>query len=390
MPDPSGRGRLRLLVTAVAIVLALLFVYLASELLLLLFISILFAVYLSALTDWLQTKLGLPRPLGITASLLLTLVGFGGVGVLLIPNLTRQAADLIALLPDRIVSWETGLTRLAERYPLLSDMIGPLQEGQSYFGSIFGEIGQYFRDVFPYLFGGFWFLIHAVSAVAMAVYLTAKPAVYRSEIIQLVPPKSRDIALDILRELGTTLRAWIGGQLVAMTVLGLLTWLLLELLGVPFALAFGVFTGVVAIVPFFGTLVSTLLPALYVLPSGGLLYALVVVGVGVVVHLVEANVVAPKIFERQVELPPVWTLLSVLVALKLLGPIGLIVAVPILAVLRVLVRRLYVDRILESGGFHPTLSDEPVVIRVPADGGFALSPAGSARSVPDILEERSG
>lgn len=387
-PGPGGRGKLRLLVTAVAIILALLFIYLAWELLLLLFLSILFAVYLSALTDWFQTKLGLPRPFGISASLLLTIVGFGGVGVLLIPNLTGQAAGLIAVLPARVLSWEQGLGRLAEQYPLLRDMIGPLQEGQSYFGSIFGEIGQYFRDVFPYLFGGFWFLVHVVSGIAMAVYLTAKPAVYRSEIIQLVPPRSRDIALDILRELGTTLRAWIGGQLVAMTVLGLLTWLLLELLNVPFALAFGVFTGIVAIVPFFGTLLSTLLPALYVLPSGGILFALIVAGVGGVVHLVEANVVAPKIFERQVDLPPVWTLLSVLVALKLLGPIGLIVAVPILAVLRVLVRRLYVDRILESGSFHPTLSDEPVVIRIPADGGFVLS--ASSRSVPEILEERSG
>ena len=45
------------------------------------------------------------------------------------------------------------------------------------------------------------------------------------------------------------------------------------------------------------------------------------------VHVVEANVVAPKVFERQVRLPPVWTLLSVLIALKLLGPIGMIVAV---------------------------------------------------------------
>ena len=106
---------------------------------------------------------------------------------------------------------------------------------------------------------------------------------------------------------------------------------------------------------------------------------------GVVVHVVEANVVAPKVFEAQVRLPPVWTLLSVLIALKLLGPIGMIVAVPILAVGRVLVKRLYVERVLEGGGFHPILSDEPIVITVPEAAGLSLGP-DAERSVPGMLE----
>ncbi|NNK47638.1 MAG: AI-2E family transporter, partial [Gemmatimonadetes bacterium] len=84
-------------------------------------------------------------------------------------------------------------------------------------------------------------------------------------------------------------------------------------------------------------------------------------------------------------LPPVWTLLSVLIALKLMGPIGMIVAVPILAVGRVLVKRLYVERVLEGGGFHPILSDEPLVITVPTEVGLSLGPAAD-RSVPEMLE----
>ena len=61
-----------------------------------------------------------------------------------------------------------------------------------------------------------------------------------------------------------TLRAWVVGQLLAMAVLAFFTALGLLALGVPYWLAFGIFTGLVAIVPFFGTLVSTLLPALFV------------------------------------------------------------------------------------------------------------------------------
>ncbi len=369
---------------ALAVVLLLLFAWKSSELLILFFIAVLLAVYLSALTDWFQRRLRLPRPVGIASGVVLTVVAFWGVGFLLIPPLTAQVGELLAVLPRRLMIWEADLVRLAESYPVVRDLLGPVQEGGSYFGSIFGEIGSWFSDAVPYVFSGLWFLIHAFSVLAMAIFLTAKPSLYRSEILQLVPPRNRVLASDILAELASTLRAWLGGQLMAMAVLGVFTGIGLYILRVPYALAFGVFTGLAVLVPFFGGLFSTILPALYVLPAGGV-YALAVLLLGVVVHVVEANVVAPKVFERQVRLPPVWTLLSVLIALKLLGPIGMIVAVPILAVGRVLVKRLYVERVLEGGGFHPILSDEPIVITVPEAVGLTLGPAAGG-SVPGMLE----
>jgi len=369
---------------ALAVVLLLLFAWKSSELLILFFIAVLLAVYLSALTDWFQRRLRLPRPLGIASGVVLTVVAFWGVGYLLIPPLTAQVGELLAVLPRRLLIWEADLVRLAESYPVVRDLLGPVQEGGSYFGSIFGEIGSWFSDAVPYVFSGLWFLIHAFSVLAMAIFLTAKPSLYRSEILQLVPPRNRVLASDILAELASTLRAWLGGQLMAMAVLGVFTGIGLYILRVPYALAFGVFTGLAVLVPFFGGLFSTILPALYVLPAGGV-YALAVLLLGVVVHVVEANVVAPKVFERQVRLPPVWTLLSVLIALKLMGPIGMIVAVPILAVGRVLVKRLYVERVLEGGGFHPILSDEPIVITVPGEVGLTLGPAAEG-SVPGMLE----
>ena len=384
MSDTRARGWFQVVLGALAVVLLLLFAWKSSELLILFFIAVLLAVYLSALTDWFQRRLRLPRPLGIASGVVLTVVAFWGVGFLLIPPLTEQVGELLAVLPRRLMIWEADLVRLAESYPVVRDLLGPVQEGGSYFGSIFGEIGSWFSDAVPYVFSGLWFLIHAFSVLAMAIFLTAKPSLYRSEILQLVPPRNRVLASDILGELAGTLRAWLGGQLMAMAVLGVFTGIGLYILRVPYALAFGVFTGLAVLVPFFGGLFSTILPALYVLPAGGV-YALAVLLLGVVVHVVEANVVAPKVFERQVRLPPVWTLLSVLIALKLLGPIGMIVAVPILAVGRVLVKRLYVERVLEGGGFHPILSDEPIVITVPEAAGLSLGPDAES-SVPGMLE----
>lgn len=390
MTDGGRRTPLHLIVTGIALLLLLAFIYSIADLLFLLFLAVLFATFLGTLTDWCQRRLRVPRPLGIVISLLATGVVLTGVGALLVPRLTTQAAQLITALPQQLMRWEQSVAGFLDRYPLLRDVVGPVQEGQSYFGSLFRQIGQYVTGAVPYVFNGIYFLVHVVSLIAISIYLTSRPGLYRSEILQLVPPRHREAAADILNELGGTLRAWLGGQLLAMVVLGALTWMGLEALDVPFALAWGVFAGVVAVVPFFGTLFSTVLPALYVLPSSGLVYGLAVAGIGAGVHLVEANIVSPLIFEERVELPPAWTLLTLLVMIKLLGVIGLLVAVPILACARVLIRRIYIERILEGGRFLPAGGGTRVPLRVPGGEDFLLAGAGRDRSVPSLIERLEG
>src|SRR6185503_148446 len=141
------------------------------------------------------------------------------------------------------------------------------------------------------------------------------------------------------------LRAWVVGQILAMVLLAALTTFGLWALGMPYFLAFGVFAGVAAIVPFFGVLLSTLLPALFALGAFGVTKALLVAALGVVVHLIEANFVAPVVMERQVNLPPVITIAGVLLIGKIFGLAGLIVAVPILAFVLVLVRHILLGEV---------------------------------------------
>src|SRR3989449_11730523 len=192
----------------------------------------------------------------------------------------------------------------------------------------------------------------------MALYLARQPTLYRDGVISLFTPRHREIANNIFDDAAQTLRAWVVGQLIAMSVLALLTALGLWILGVPYWLAFGIFTGLVAIVPFFGTLVSTILPALFMVASGDWLKVLLVLLLGVVVHVFEANVVVPRIMQRKVELPPVLTIASVLIMGALLGAIGLIVAVPILCVTMVLVRH-----ILQAEIYGDPTRAQPAVLR---------------------------
>lgn len=375
-----------MLATAIFVVLLLLFFNSVAEILLLLFIASLFAVYLASLTDFFVRRLGFSRRLGLTMALLATAVLVGLIGLLIVPPVVNQFEELISVLPTRLAAWERDLARLAEQNQLLGRILPPIEGGQ-YFDTIFEQVNEFFGRVVPYVFSGIGVLIHLVSVLIMGIYLALNPSLYREGLIAVVPPTYRELARDILADLGHTLRAWLVGQGLAMAVLGSLTWIGLLILEVPYALAFGVFTGVAAIVPFFGTIVSTLLPALFVISTGGLVKALLVILLGVIVHVFEANVVAPMIMERKVELPPVLTILSILVMAKLLDVIGLLVAVPVLASVMVLTRRIYVHRILEKKGFHRIEQDAPLVISLPTGDGVLVHPSTAETSIPSLLEQ---
>ncbi|MBI4540253.1 MAG: AI-2E family transporter [Gemmatimonadetes bacterium] len=386
-PTPmSAASRIQgILVTGIATILVIYFAYSIAEILLLLFISVLFSLYLGMLTDFFQLRMGMPRALGLAEALVVTVLGVVAVGWLIVPPVAQETQELLRALPAQLERWEKQLLRLAESSAFAGQLLGPLPQGQSYVGSILQEIRGYFAGLVPYVFSGVRFVIHFVSVLVMGAYLCLRPTLYREGLIALFPPRHRPFVRDVLADLSHTLRAWIAGQILAMSVLGLLTWVGLVLLGVPYALAFGVFTGLAAIVPFFGTLFSTLLPAVVVVGTDGALKALAVIGLGVVVHLVEANVVAPMIMERKVDLPPVLTLLSVLVMAHVLEVIGLLVAVPVLASVLVLVRRVYVLEILEEKEFRRPVRERPLEVQLPPEPE-ALAHPSAETNVRALLE----
>ncbi|MEK6612335.1 MAG: AI-2E family transporter [Gemmatimonadota bacterium] len=313
-----------------------------ADLLLLLFIAILLAVYLGATTDFLVARTRLPRGGAFAVALVGTVCAVAGLGSLLVGPVVAQTQELISVLPRYIPAWEAQLEALVASVPGLSGWVRPgehqlvqlaLEEAKSFVG-----------ELVPRVFGLLHGFINVVSILVMALYLALRPDTYQDLFITLIPPRHRESARDVIAAATLALRAWTFAQLLAMLVLGVLTAFGLWLLGVPYWLTFGIFTGVVALVPFFGTLVSSLLPALFVLVDGDGMRALLVIALGFVIHFVENNVVNPLIMQKHASLPPVLTIMSVLICGKLLGPLGLLVAVPGLSVLLVVVRKLLVER----------------------------------------------
>lgn len=315
------------------------------DVLLVVFLAVILAIYLDAVSGFLQRRLDVAPSVSLAAALMLTLGALVGVVFLVAPAVASQVQDFIANLPKFLSDLDQTINRLFLRIPVLRR--GVTEGGAP--GLLATSLDELFGvlrgAVVPYLKGGIELLIQGVSVFVMALYLARNPGIYLDGLVALVPPSQRRLARLILFDLKVTLRAWVVGQIIAMILLAALTTLGLWLLGIPYFLAFGVFAGVAAIVPFFGTLISTLVPALFALGVFGLPKAVAVTALGVGVHLIEANFVAPVVMERQINLPPVITIAGVLLIGKLFGLAGLIVAVPILAFVMVLIRHILLGEV---------------------------------------------
>ena len=367
-----------ILTATVVTILLLLLVRSVASVLILLLLGILISLYLRALSDQIERRTRIPEPFSYIAALALTIAAVTALVWILVPPVIEQTQQLIMVLPNYIAGWEAGLENAMLKYPGLRDVVGT--GDHKLLRAVYDRISETFGDVVPRVFGIVHGAINVFAVAIMGIYLSLHPALYREWLIALFPPIHRDLVRDVLGDLGSTLRSWIVGMLIGMFVLAAFTAVGLYLLNVPFWLPFGIFTGLVAIVPFFGTLVSTVLPALFVLNGAGFHgfgpfgHSILVVLLGTVIHLIESNVVLPLVMSKKVDLPPVLSILSVLIMGKLLGPMGLIIAVPTLASLMVIVRRILITRIYEGQGFRRTTRERPLILRVPAPGGGVLIP----------------
>jgi predicted PurR-regulated permease PerM len=394
--EASAKGRFNFAPILTATVLTVLLLWLfktVAQVFLLLFLGILISLYLGAVADWLERRLQLPATAAFLAAVIGSLGALVLLGYILIPPVVAQTEALIKTLPSFITTWEQGLDEIVKKFPSLAQEFPPGQHRMLM--AIYERLQSGLGDFVPRAFGVFNVAINIFAVMVMGIYLALHPALYREWLIALFPPIHRDLVRDVLGDLANSLRAYIVGQLLTMTFLGAITALGLYILDVPFWGVFGIFTGLVAVIPFFGTLLSTTLPALFVLNEttsyhgmSGVGHAALVIGLGVVVHLIEGNVVSPLVMSKKVDLPPVLTIMAVLVMGRLLGPLGLIVALPTLAALMVIVRRILITRIYEGQGFRRTARERPMLLRVPVTGGGVLTPVGPAVDIITLAERQ--
>ncbi|MBA3885767.1 MAG: AI-2E family transporter [Acidobacteria bacterium] len=188
-------------------------------------------------------------------------------------------------------------------------------------------------------------LIALVLVIFAGLYLAAHPQPYIRGVLRMFPLARRHRIGEVMYACGYTLRWWLFGQLLAMAVVGVLMGVGLAIIGVPLAFALGVLAGLFEFIPTLGPMLG-LLPALLLALTQGSNTAFWVLGLYSVVQTFEAYLLTPLVQQRVVHLPPVVTIITQVFFAWTVGPIGLLIAVPLVAVIMVIVQMLYVEDFL--------------------------------------------
>jgi predicted PurR-regulated permease PerM len=317
-----------------AIGLVVLLIWYAVDILLLVFAGILLAVFLRGLGRWLSehTPLSTGWAVGVV-SVLLVVLACGGTWKLT-PLLIDQARELAQDLPqafnqviERVQQFTFGrqiITEAPASQLFLDNQSTIVKQVTSIFGSLLG------------------LATNLTIILFVGIYLAAKPGMYLRGIERLMPIASRRRTREVLTTVGYTLQYWLVGQFFSIMVVGLSMVLGYTLIGIPLALVLGVLAGLLEFIPNFGPMLSVI-PALLIALLTSPTRALYVLILYAVVQTVESYLLTPLVQQRAVELPPVVTIIAVVLMGKLFGVLGLLLATPLAAVVLVLVKLLYVE-----------------------------------------------
>jgi predicted PurR-regulated permease PerM len=177
----------------------------------------------------------------------------------------------------------------------------------------------------------------------------------------MIPPRRRREVREIMREIDAVVAGWVRGQAIVTVILAVLYAIGFTLVGMPLSLPIGLVVGTLTVIPFVGTFVGAAIALTVTLADGGSLQTLgAVAAVILCLHLLEAAVLTPKIVGHRVGLSETGALFAVVAGGKLLGFVGVVLAVPIAATTAVVVR--YAVRYYEHTSFFGRESDADVVI----------------------------
>jgi predicted PurR-regulated permease PerM len=348
IPTPFTRRVLTAVAVAAVTVLALLLLlWFGSWVCLMIFASVLLAVFLYSGSRFISDH----TPLAPGWSLAIVVLGLTGAiaaGIWLTGTaMGEQLDELFRRLPHSLQQ----LRQRLEHYEWAHSLLAKLpQSGQ--------EVAEK-TDVVakaPYVVSQVLGVLGSVVIfVFLGLYMAIDPNVYRRGLVRLVPLHKRDRVQSILDEIGHKLSRWLVGRMFSMLVVGGITMLGLWLLSVPLALALGMLAALGELVPNIGPLLA-FIPAILLAFTDSTTHALAVGGLYLGVQGFESYVLTPLVEKRAVSLPPALTLTAQVLLGLLAGGLGLVLAAPLTAVAMVLVQRLYIEDML--GDTMETLPDQ--------------------------------
>ncbi len=328
--------------------------WLARDVAFIAFAGVLLALLFSLGVDRLEAVM--PRGAAAVVVLIVFLGLLFGIGYLGWPALEGQVSTIREEVPRMIgdaVEWfrtqyEALIPAAAEQAREGAGREPAPARGQPQ--GIGSDIAGLVSGALPLLNTAVGALTGMVVVVFAAVFFVIDPRVYVEGVLHLTPRSGRDRLRAALYETGAQLKRWIAGMSVSMVVIFGTSTLGLLLLGIPAPVALGLIAGVLVFIPFIGPILSAI-PAMALAFTVSPVMAVWTGLLYMAIQLLESNFLTPLVMREAVDLEPAATILFQIAMGVLFGFLGLFLAVPLFAALRVLVDRLYVDR-LEDRDAH--------------------------------------
>jgi predicted PurR-regulated permease PerM len=311
-------------------------IYLARDVLLLVYVSVLLAVGLGPLVRRIEQSVPsrIPRWAAIGVIYVSLMLMLTTVGLLVVPPLIDQAQDLWTRLPELI---DRGQMMLLE-YGLLNHRI-TLEEAVRQAPGPSDAVGRVATAV-TVVFAG---IIAFVTILIMTFYLLLESESLFMGFTRLFPRAERPRVAAVAREISSKVSAWLNGQLILAGTIGLTAAIGLYLLGVPYFYVLALVAAFGELIPMVGPILSAipaLVVALTVSPRTAIFTGLFLLAQ----QQLENHVLVPKIMEKQVGVNAVTVIAALLVGGALLGILGAILAVPTAAIVQVVVQELLDER----------------------------------------------
>jgi len=325
--DISGRTLARIVIAALLTLAAIWLITSLGEVLVMIPLAVLIAVVLSVFVNWLERK-GVKRGLAALLSLVGVLLVVGGVLAITIPPLVTEFSEFLANLPSTAEGLRARLSGSPEVYNAIVNAVERLRRNPAELLSGALEFGF---NVASVIFAG-------VLLLTLALYFLIDADRVRAVVMRLTPREYRARVEASMHGTAEVIRAYFIGQTIVSSIFAVFTFLLLTVLGVPYAAVFAALAFFLDAIPNIGATLANVIPATVALATRGVTIALVVVAAVLVYQQIENNIIQPRVLSRRLNVPPVLTLIAIIAGGKLLGVLGVILAIPLAGTLPVLER----------------------------------------------------
>lgn len=295
----------------------------------LIFASVLIACYFRGISSFISRKTGWKPAITLTISIGGTFLILAGIFWLAGATISNEAERIEAALPSMIEEVKGLLNDSAAG----REGIEKIEEWRDS-GKFSTFISQLFSSTFGYL-GDFLIIL------VIGIFFTASPHLYLNGIVQLVPPAKRDKANGVIEKLGSDLKKWLSGRFLAMFAVFVLTSIGLIIIGIPMWLTLAIIAGLLNFIPNFGPIAASI-PAILIALAISPTTAVIVGGMYLVIQLLESGIINPMAQKKLVKIPPALILISQLLVGAMTGIWGVILATPLVLMLIILVKELYV------------------------------------------------